>query len=63
MRKTHVVTKKRKVTPKPDNAQLKFSFSIPEFAIPLTLTESVVDTFMSNSHKEDADPSVQRMYM
>lgn len=49
----------------PTGEKLMFSFSFPEFKIPLQLTENVIDIFMRKSEmgKEEIDPSVKRMYM
>jgi ATP-dependent Lon protease len=62
LRKTHVkprASKKRKVD---ETKVLKFSFSIPDFKVPLELDEKIVDIFMASTKKEDMNPSVQRMY-
>ena len=49
----------------PVGEKLMFSFSFPEFKIPLQLTEAVIDIFMKKSEMgiEEIDPSVKRMYM
>lgn len=62
LRKTHIKrrSKKRKVD---DSKELKFSFSIPDFCVPLELDEGIVDKFMAKSKQEDMNMSVQRMYM
>lgn len=69
LRKTYlnniILTKKRKIVEVvPPKNRLTFSYSLPDFKIPLELTESVLDKFMQTGvAKEEIDPSVKRMYM
>jgi len=43
--------------------QLEFSFSIPNFEMPLKLTTSVIDVFMNTMKAEEDNESHKRMYM
>ena len=66
LRMTHVEeksTKKRKVDTS-SSKKLVFSYSIPNFKLPMKLSSSIIDTFMSTGiAKEEIDHSVKRMYL